>query len=232
MYRGSSFLLQRDYKTHLKAVEIIMPPYEEQDIAQLWDYSPEKLEIEKANELLFNSNSGIYWRLKEAYVDKHCPEEAVPSETLITKILMGTIGCVPAFDRFFKRGIQDYLSKHENSMHGNIVSFKDQSYKLTQSLEIGSNKTVSESFKALAAFAGLNDKQLQIADSDPQYPLMKCVDMYFWETGYELDLADELKKNQNNDSKACRLMRLAEKRGMISGKCSPQEALEQIRAKN
>ena len=226
MYRGSSFLLQRDYKTHLKAVEIIMPPYTDPDIAKLWDYDPEVLGIERANDLLFKKG-GIYWQIRDAYSSNDVSGEGVPSETLITKILMGTFGCVPAFDRFLKRGIQDFLSKH-----GKIISFKNQTYKLTQSLETGSPGTASESFKALALFADKERNQLSIEGSEPEYPLMKCVDMYFWETGYELDLADELDNSKDDEAKVFRLLKRAEKQGLISGKCSPEDAAEQIRARN
>ena len=226
MYRGSTFLLQRDYKTHLKAVEIIMPPYTDPDIDKLWDYDPEVLVIERANDLLFQKG-GIYWQIKDAYSGNDVSGEGVPSETLITKILMGTFGCVPAFDRFLRRGIQDYMSRY-----GKTVSFKNHSYKLTQSLETSSPGTASESFKALAAFAGANKEQLQTEGSDPQYPLMKCVDMYFWETGYELDLADELENKNTSETKISRLLKQAKKQGLIRGSCSPEDAAEQIRAKN
>ena len=58
MYRGSSFLLQKDYKVHIPVVK----------------------EQELKNQLSF---------------------------TLITKILMGTLGCVPAYDRYFIAGIKN-----------------------------------------------------------------------------------------------------------------------------
>ena len=63
MYRGSSFLLQKDYKEHY--YYIIMQKVKEQALK---------------NQLSF---------------------------TLITKILMGTLGCVPAYDRYFIAGIKN-----------------------------------------------------------------------------------------------------------------------------
>ena len=36
------------------------------------------------------------------------------SDTLITKVLMGALGCVPAYDRFFVEGVKDLSVYHRN----------------------------------------------------------------------------------------------------------------------
>ena len=71
MYRGSSFLLQKDYRVHIPVVsEILSNKY-----ANYYD--------------------GIRRKVKGSALKNNL------SETLITKILMGTLGCVPEYDRYF-----------------------------------------------------------------------------------------------------------------------------------
>lgn len=190
MYRGSSHLLQRDYKVHKKAVrEIIDTKYN-----SLWDYVPSENNIEEANELLFNSDNGLYWKIKESY-NWFDSVDGESSDTLTTKILMGTFGCVPAFDRFLKSGIKTYQDNHEGR------KTKIGKYKLAQSIEKDQKHEATESFKALATFALEHSEELKIK-SDFYYPPMKCVDMYFWEIGYEMDIVTLLKsKNINKDIK-------------------------------
>lgn len=190
MYRGSSHLLQRDYKVHKKAVrEIIDTKYN-----SLWDYVPSENNIEEANELLFNSDKGLYWKIKESY-NWFDSVDGESSDTLTTKILMGTFGCVPAFDRFLKSGIKTYQDNHEGR------KTKIGKYKLTQSIEKDQKHEATESFKALATFALEHSEELKIK-SDFYYPPMECVDMYFWEIGYEMDIVTLLKsKNINKDIK-------------------------------
>ncbi len=63
MYRGSSYLLQRDYKAHKNAVTAIM----DEKYKLLWDYEPTEQNVDEANELLFNNDKGIYWKIKDSY---------------------------------------------------------------------------------------------------------------------------------------------------------------------
>lgn len=100
MYRGPTFIFKRDYKIHKEIVKRILE--EKYDI--LWDYDPLKDKEHKAEDLIFNKKDGIFYKIKEAY-EKIDPQ-FTPTNTLITRILMGTYGCIPAFDDFFKKGIK------------------------------------------------------------------------------------------------------------------------------
>ena len=42
--------------------------------------------------------------ITEAYVASGA---GIPTDTLLTKILLGTVGCVPAYDRYFKKTLAD-----------------------------------------------------------------------------------------------------------------------------
>lgn len=223
MYRGSSYLLQRDYKAHKNAVKIIL----DNRYQLLWNYEPSENNINEANGLLFNAEYGIYWKIKNSYngngYENNNDDE--PSETLTTKILMGTFGCVPAFDRFLKSGIARYNNAHE----GNRT--KINGYKLTKSLEKQKGEEVTDSFKALAYFAIQNRNDLRI-DADFFYPIMKCVDMYFWEIGYEVDLAKELTNKKNSDEKKVKILKTAINLGVCDEGLTYKDASNQILEKN
>ena len=226
MYRGSSYLLQRDYKAHKNAVRAILNT--RYDL--LWDYEPQSNNIETANKLLFDNEFGIYWIVKNSYAG--CDEEAedadLASDTLTTKILMGTFGCIPAFDRYFKSGIQLYQAKNGGSRRCLISG-----YKLSQHIETGKGRA-SESFKALAAFVIQHRRELTVP-SNFDYPPMKCVDMYFWEIGYELDLAKGLISENNGDVKKDKIIKQAVKMGLCNSSCglsSINEVVAQIHEKN
>ena len=171
MYRGSSYLLQRDYKCHKKTVKTIL----QRRYDKLWDYQPNKRNLAAVTKLLFGDKKGIYFLIKESYPG-YDGENDSPTETLITKILLGTFGCIPAFDRFLKSGIKAFKEKH-------------QGCDLTQSIE-NKGKNKGKTFRALVDFAIKYEDALKV-ESAINYPPMKCVDMYFWEVGYELDSEKE-----------------------------------------
>jgi hypothetical protein len=146
MYRGSSKLLERDYLVHVDAVKII----------KKYEYLRCDLEHEVAQydlENIFN----LIEELSSYYKTTH---DVTPTDTLISKIILGTLGCLPAFDRFFIDGIKE----------------KEYSFKTLK----------KKSLEGLFAFVESNQLELKnIQNLHPQYPIMKIVDMYFWQIGYE-----------------------------------------------
>lgn len=87
MLRGSSVLLQRSVKHFAPVVEVIS-----QSPDQLWSIDADDYGDEACN-LLFDAGR----RIRAAF-----PEGA--SDILVTKIMLGVFGCVPAFDTYFKKG--------------------------------------------------------------------------------------------------------------------------------
>ena len=222
MYRGSSYLLKRDYKAHKAAVrEIIRPEY-----SSLWNYIPSVDNIESTNKLLFSVENGLYWKIKKSYKGLEDETEAdESSDTLTTKILMGTFGCVPAFDRFLKSGIKCYQDNHDGrrTYIGN--------YKLSQSIEKSDGTSATDSFKVLAKFAIEHSNELNV-DADFYYPPMKCVDMYFWEIGYEMDIATLLEKENTNENIKQRLYNKAVELNYCENGITYDEAISQIKRLN
>ncbi len=104
MYRGSSFLLQKDYRIHIPVVkQLLNPMYDPLAGIECIEYrKPEIQELLKGlNEYLENYYNDVRLQVKE-----ETPKNKL-SDTLITKVLMGTLGCVPAYDRYFIVGLKD-----------------------------------------------------------------------------------------------------------------------------
>lgn len=160
MYRGSTHLLQRDYKIHIPTVEIIK---EFKDLrcernAEITETDiPRILEVK---DKIFNDYQGFK-----------------PTDTLITKIILGTLGCVPALDRYF------------------IIGAKSQNI---------SGYTLNEKIMN-QIFTFIHDKEKEIEKAQNKlkvrglyYSKMKIVDMYFWQLGYRI----EKEKEENRKKKS------------------------------
>lgn len=160
MYRGSSGLLQKNHKVHYKAVEIILKykslqcsPTFEISSAEVGDLGELIKELEK------HYNSIDFFRKDES-------KNVSPTMTLITKVIMGTLGCLPAFDRYFLDGV-----KFEGYSFFNLSQIK-----LKSLLEFVDN-TASERI--------INIQNIINSKREMYYPKMKIVDMYFWQIGYD-----------------------------------------------
>ncbi len=159
MYRGSTFALQYDYTIHLDIVDCLAAP----EFAPLWqrefgctDDDMQLLPV------IFDATKAI----RRAYEPFAKALDKQVSDTLVTKVLLGTFGCLPACDELFTAGFRhsgfgfSYLNK-------NFV------------------KRVFEFCRQNCA--DLQEGQARINQSSPvHYPLMKLVDMHFWQIGYDL----------------------------------------------
>lgn len=170
MYRGSSFLLQRDYKVHSAIIEELL----REKYNSLWGIGVCDYKNEDNLELLFD----LVKIIREKYDNiRLSVKETIPkselSDTLITKVLMGTMGCVPAYDRYFISGIRNN--------------------------KVTSGKFNKNSIKGLVEFYNKYYYELEKARSQMfidnlEYPQMKIIDMCFWQAGFDLDT----KKGLNN----------------------------------
>jgi len=162
MYRGSSFLLQHTYTVHRSVIDVIA----ERRFNDLWaaDFGASETDdrfIPLVLELIVD--------LKQAYKPfAPATGSAQPTDALITKIILGTLGCLPARDRYFNDGFKTagfrYSSLDDNFIRC-VLSF--------------CNKHRGEFEK---------ERRLIEQRSGIHYPLMKLVDMYFWQIGYQLDM--------------------------------------------
>ena len=162
MLRGSSFLLQKDYKVHIPVVKIIM----EERYNSLCGISAEAL-MEDGNLALLDE---ISERIKNAYAE-HLPSKNDvinnATDTLITKILLGTLGCVPAYDRYYVKAVKDY--------NISIGSYCRKSVRSVAGYYVA-NKAAFEELRA----------ELGVSGTD--YPPMKLMDMCMWQVAFEEEL--------------------------------------------
>lgn len=163
MYRGSSFLLQKDYKIHIPVVkELLKEEYDPLagiDCVELKREENQRL-LENINAFLDEYYSNIRDEVKNIKVRNQL------SSTLITKILMGTLGCVPAYDRYFISGIKKQKGASGNynmKSIGQLVDFYE------------SNIVELENIRKDMKVNGM------------AYPQMKILDMAFWQIGLDSD---------------------------------------------
>ncbi|MGM9916177.1 hypothetical protein, partial [Anaerotignum sp.] len=164
MYRGSSFLLQKDYKVHIPIVRII----QEEKYNVLFGISAEDL-CKRSNLALLDE---IGTRIKSCYTEERPAFNGAvnnATDTLITKILLGTLGCVPAYDRYYVQSVKKY--------------------------HISSGRYNRDSIYCVAKFYCDNLDEFEklrheINKCGIEYPPMKLMDMCFWQDAY----IDDLKK--------------------------------------
>ena len=155
MYRGSTFLLQKDYKVHIPVVEVI----QEKKYDPLHGISAKDLCKEENLDLLME----IATRIRGCYA-RELPSAGRTinntSDTLETKILLGTLGCVPAFDGYYVESVKkNHISKgvfNKNSVRSVAEFYCDH----------------------LDAFENLRH---ELSESGIEYPPMKLMDMCFWQ---------------------------------------------------
>lgn len=168
MYRGSSALLFNDYKVHIHAVkEVFNSQYD-----VLWNYDPFRQDVNVLPKWLFSNNGGLrdkYDSIQRAtnYPRKTKSSNNCASNTLITKVMLGTWGCIPAYDEFFKAGLR-YFGLSDKLSSNAIQTMIDK----------------------LRLFKEVH--QTIVLCSSNGYTPMKVIDAYFWEIGYLSSFANEL----------------------------------------
>ena len=161
MYRGSSFLLQKDYKVLVPIVEEVLKP--EYDC--LFGVACVGLREDEVQARLTEVNERIaahFEQIRDEVAGRKVASSVSP--VLITKILMGTLGCVPAYDRFFQDGAK-YLGLEHNS-------YKEKSLRELADFYEAHNDRLEEARRGMRT-------------EDLVYPQMKLLDMGFWQIGLE-----------------------------------------------
>ena len=166
MYRGSSFLLQKDYKVLSPVVEEVLKP-EYDCLFGVACVGLREDEVQARLTEVYERISAHFRPIRDEVAGREVASPVSP--VLITKILMGTLGCVPAYDRFFQDGAK-YLGLEHNSY-------------------------IEKSLLELADFYEAHNDRLEEArrgmrTEDLVYPQMKLLDMGFWQIGFERDTGD------------------------------------------
>ncbi len=157
----NSFLMQKDYKFLTPIVEILCKAKYE----SLIDYDPfndvgtsnARLIMELVDEIR------NYFYGKTYYEEGNSEPKTIDNvtDTLVTKIILGTLGCIVAYDTYVVKGL------------GN--------HNLTKRVGI-------KSFMELKSFAQANETEIKeiLSKLSNLYTPMKIIDMYFFEEGFTL----------------------------------------------
>ena len=88
--------------------------------------------------------------------------------------MLGTLGCVPAYDRYFIDGLKEKKMEH--------TGFNEES--------------LNELFKFLEKNKIEIDEAQKLikTKTERHYPLMKILDMYFWQIGYDKEVKEKQQK--------------------------------------
>jgi len=161
MNRGSSFLLQHAYTVHRDVIDLVA----DARFDALWgmDFGAGEADgqlVPRVGELIVG--------VRQAYKTfAPATGSAQPTDTLITKVILVTFGCLPACDRYFIDGFKSEGLKYSylnDKFVERILGFCHEHLPELQKEQVGIEQS-----------GGLH------------YPLMKLVDMYFWQLGYEGD---------------------------------------------
>jgi hypothetical protein len=164
MYRGSSALLWKDYRIHQRAVSALLSPAYD----TLWNLCLDDAAHDSAPaELIVSLSDALKATYREEIITVDgAPRDFDASDTLITKVLLGTVGCTPACDRYFIEGF-----RHKGlSYSGFSMRFLCEVFQFCREHQ--------DSFR--------ETQNLITEKSGIPYPMMKLVDMYFWEIGSKL----------------------------------------------
>lgn len=163
MYRGSSFLLQYAYTIHIGVVDSLL----ESKFSSLW--SPE-FGTSGRDASLAPLIMELCQQIKNVYQPFATALDKGVSDILLTKVVLGTCGCFPAWDTYFHEG---YKQCGFNPPSGLSTAF------IQEVLQFCLNH--------------LSDFQVEQSRIERaygmRYPLMKLMDMYFHQIGLELDAA-------------------------------------------
>ena len=165
MYRGSSGLLQTNYLIHKDAVNILFT----KESLKLKCNQNNEVSRKNVSEILDLKNKLAAHYREINFTKKTQKSHPIsPTDTLLSKVLLGTLGCMPAYDRYFILGLKEMKIKHT------ILNVN--------------------SLNELFDFVDINKKEIENAQklistkTDNHYPIMKILDMYFWQIGYDKTL--------------------------------------------
>ena len=151
MYRGP-FLREHAYTVHKPVVRVLASDR----FSSLW-----QRDIGMRDE---DDQAGTIMELVETVEAEYRKlTDQQKMDTLVTKVLLGTVGCLPARDSYFEKGF-----KHEGNTYGSL----NRSF-VRRVLDFCSEHR-----------SKLTKLQPKIVDLRCRpYPLMKLVDMHFWQIG-------------------------------------------------
>lgn len=162
MMRGSSELLQCDYKIHKEAVKCVLEHY------NLYGIDLDELCKDKKDDF-----EDLCKGIKEAY-------DWDISPILLSKIILGTLGIVPAYDRCFVEALREY------GISENVKFDIDSLGKLSKYFSDNFKDEIDGYVNAMNKIAG--------KEGCPHYTRAKVIDSIMWFLGSEIFQKKSLSK--------------------------------------
>ncbi len=177
MFRGSGSLMHKDYSIYEQVVSLILQP----EYEALWEPEFFRGLLTSENQIQSDSQEiSLIFKLKkqiEDYINSltviknHLEdvENAHATDTIISKILMGTIGCTPAYDMYFRKG----LSTCEIYRCGSLTETS-----FARLLNICRENRI---------WSKLQERPVE--HYGVVYPVLRVVDFYFWTKGFNVEIS-------------------------------------------
>jgi len=166
MYRGNTFLLQyMDYKIHIPVVKMIF----EKEYSILWDVNNYD-DIDN----LWSAIKKLKEKIESHYNNVKPDKSSAVTDTLITKILLGTSGCVPAYDT----NVCSALKKIGINSNFGITSIKE----------------IYRCYKDNEAYINAIREQSEEKEKLESCPIMRVIDACLWKYGEEIEKEKEAQK--------------------------------------
>ncbi|MBC2579406.1 hypothetical protein [Clostridium sp. DJ247] len=173
MMRGGTFLLQKDYRIHEYFIRDVAMNDKYKKYYSSMQVAPiDEGDIDGLNDLIEDTIKVYVGNIKEI---NGIETTVSVTDTLVSKILLGIYGIVPAYDRFFINAVKSHGFKNtalcENSIKDLVSFYYD--------------------------FENEFEKCRMLFEKDGvKYPPMKLIDMYFWQVGYMVENPEEFSEDE------------------------------------
>ena len=157
MYRGSTKLLQTSFKVYEPLIKNVIA----KQVQEAWGI--DVYNYKENTEMLINLYESIEKELKEILGKRS-------SETLITKIMLGIFGCIPAFDINVQKGLKRAGESYHKSFKQNISAIERIYIANRAKIDMASNR-----YRVLNFGTG--------RPSTEHYTKAKIIDMVLFELG-------------------------------------------------
>jgi hypothetical protein len=175
MFRSKGSLIYKDYTLYEGVIDLLLG--EKYDVLWKKGYFEKLLmggdvipDNDERIDLIFDLEKQIREYLNgHKIIRSHCsgPEPFGTTDTMITKILLGTLACTPAYDTYFPIGLKECGIREYGS-------FSRKSFVRLLNICI-ENNLCARLKKQPVEYYGIN------------YPIMRVIDLYFWTKGFNAE---------------------------------------------
>ena len=147
------------------------------------------LSVNQLNDLILAVSEGYQAFLSHSGYPRPSP----PSVTLVSKILMGVMGVLPAFDTCFKSAIQAFNPQAPESCR---LSDKLDTASLSALLNVVQDPNVQSYLKTRldgVIEVSVKEQNGQKKQIQASYPPMRLLDLYFWSYGLKGNFKNKIK---------------------------------------